>query len=166
MEAYPFIVQPPNAIERQQLLVDRVFADHPTDMGAPIILENGRLSRGALMRAKLSLEATRNLTATWALSEDLSRMGFLEPWPLKFDLAPGRAIERLDLFVLSAARLGQASLYRLIETHGPEVGVFLGIHRISLFRINSLLQLAKAEARRKRAEGETSSQINPSEASV
>ncbi len=146
LQAYPFAVPDPVAIERQQLIVDKAFADRPTDVGSPILLENGRMSRGALMRAKLALQAARSMQTTNALSDDLRASGFLEPWPLKFDLGHGLTAERSDLLVLGAARLGNPMLYGLVERHGPEAGTFLGVQRLSLFRISALLQLAKAAA--------------------
>lgn len=148
LQAYPFAVPDPLMIERQQLVVDRAFADRPTDIGAPILQENGRMGRGALMRARLALEVARGIAPTNRLSEDLWRNGFLEPWPLAFDLAGGQRAERHDLLVIAASRLSSPALYGLVDQHGPEAGLFMALQRISLFRIGALLQLAKSAAAR------------------
>jgi hypothetical protein len=144
LQAYPFIIPDARAIEQQQLLVDDSIADQPTDIGAPIILDSGRMSSGALTRARNALQIGRALPATSRLGQDLLQAGLLEPWPLKFDLGEGKSAERNDLMVLSASHLGNSAVFTLVSRHGAPAGVFLGLHRLSLFRISTLLQLAKA----------------------
>ncbi|PPD16078.1 MAG: hypothetical protein CTY25_03650 [Methylobacterium sp.] len=147
LQAYPFAVPDPESIERQQLVVDRVIADRPTDVGAPIVMANGRMSTGAVIRARLALQVARGLQATTALSRDLDAAGLLEPWPLDFDLGQGRRAGRSDLSVIAASQLGNPLLATIVERHGVDAGLFMAYQRISLFRIGFLLQLAKAGAR-------------------
>ena len=64
LQAYPFVVPDDEAIERQQLFVDDTIADKPTDIGAPIVMENGRMSVGAIQRARTALAAGRVVKAT------------------------------------------------------------------------------------------------------
>jgi hypothetical protein len=146
LQAYPFKVPDPVMIERQQIVVDRTFADRPTDIGAPILQDNGRMGRGALIRARLALEVARGIAPTDRLSEDLWRNKFLEPWPLAFDLAEAQQVERDDLLVIAASKLASPALFGLIEAHGPDAGVFMAVQRLSLFRIGAIVQLAKRAA--------------------
>lgn len=148
LQAYPFAVPDPEMIERQQLVVDRAFADRPTDIGAPILQENGRMGKGALVRARLALEIARGIAPTERLSEDLWRHGLLEPWPLAFDLVDGQRVERQDLLVIAASKLSSPALYSLVGQHGAEAGLFMALQRISLFRIGALLHLARSAAAR------------------
>jgi SapC len=144
VQAYPFVIPDSNAIANQQLVVDQTVPDKPSDLGAPIVLDKGRMSRGALFRARTALHVARAIPATEDLSCDLHQWGFLEPWPLRFDLGGGRQALREDLWVISAKRLSDPRLFGTVARHGTEAGLFLGFHRVSLFRISALLQLAKA----------------------
>lgn len=143
LQSYPFVIPDLQSIERKQLVVDRVIADRPTDIGAPIVMPDGRMSAGAVMRARLALQFARGLQATIALSQELDGAGMLEPWPLDFDLGNGRRAARADLSVIAASRLGDPQLAIIVERHGIDAGLFLAYQRISLFRIGFLLQMAK-----------------------
>ncbi|MCA1951746.1 MAG: SapC family protein [Hyphomicrobiales bacterium] len=144
LHAYPIAVPDPESVANQRLIIDRVFPDAPSDIGAPILLENAKMSKGAIARARLAVSVARGLQFTNALSRDLLDGGFLEPWPLKFDLGAGVSVLRDDLMVVAAARLGRPELFGLVETHGVDAGLFLATQRLSLFRISALLGLAKA----------------------
>ncbi len=143
VQTYPFVVPDPHSIEQQQLVVDQTIPDKPSDLGAPIILDNGRMSRGALFRARLALHVAQTFPATEDLSCELHQSDFLEPWPLRFDLGDHRHAVREDLYVIDAKKLNDPRLFRIVARHGVEAGLFLGLHRLSLFRASALLQLAK-----------------------
>lgn len=143
-QVYPFVVPDAEAFVQQRLLVDDVIADQPTDIGAPLILDTGRMSPAALSRSRNALLLGRALPATVALSWDLMKAGMLESWPLRFDLGRNGKVDRQDLMVLSASKLSSPALFTLIQKHSASAGLFLGFHRLSLFRISALLQLAKA----------------------
>lgn len=142
-QAYPFVVPDESMIERQQVVFDRSLADSPTDVGAPLILATGRLSKASIIRAKTALQLGRAMVGTERLSLELQAAGFLEPWPLNFDLGHGVAFERSDLFVLSAKALADPALFSFVESYGVEAGLFLALHRISLFRASQLLAQAR-----------------------
>ncbi|MGX5734043.1 SapC family protein [Bosea thiooxidans] len=142
-QAYPFVVPDEAMIERQLVVFDRSLADSPTDIGAPLILATGRLSKASIIRARTALQLGRAMAGTERLSQELQAAGFLEPWPLNFDLGHGVAFERSDLFVLSAKALTDPALFSFVESYGVEAGLFLPLHRISLFRASQLLAQAK-----------------------
>jgi hypothetical protein len=142
-QAYPFVVPDEAMIERQQVVFDRSLADSPTDIGSPLILATGRLSKASIIRARTALQLGRAMAGTERLSWELYAAGFLEPWPLKFDLGHGVSFERRDLFVLSGKALTDPALFSFVESYGVEAGLFLAFHRISLFRAAQLLTQAK-----------------------
>ncbi|MCA0399829.1 MAG: SapC family protein [Proteobacteria bacterium] len=148
IRGYPFVVPNNDTISRREIWVDRAIADKPTDMGAPLVLDDGKLSKAAQMRAQNVLQLAYEAAATEALGDELTEAGLLEPWPLEFDLGGGKKFRRSDLFVLSAARLSDPAFFGLIERHGASAGLLLGYHRASLFRINWLLADARAAASR------------------
>lgn len=143
-QAYPYVVSDPLAIESEKLIVDKTIADKPTDIGAPLILDTGRLSKASLVRARTAIQMNRLMPETLDLTQNLEEAGFLEPWPLNFDLEQGHRVERDDLYVLSAKKLGDPILYALVEAYGADAGLFLALSRISLFRIMDLLASAKS----------------------
>lgn len=143
LRAYPFVIPEGFSGRLENLDVDRAIADQPTDIGAPILLDDGKFSTGARLRLSAAMDMARGLPAIDELTEDLETHGLLEPWPLHFDLGEAGRIARSDLYVLSAARLHHPALYAMIERHGALAGVFLGVHRASLFRINWLLNAAR-----------------------
>jgi hypothetical protein len=141
--AYPFVMPDEAMIERQTIMVDRALADRPTDIGAPLILGTGRLSKASIIRAKIALQLGRIMPSTEQLSRDLEAAGFLEPWPLKFDLGGDVVFERTDLLTVSPKALETPALFGLVRSHGVEAGVFLSLQRISLFRASNALVQAK-----------------------
>lgn len=143
-QAYPVVVPHSEDAEPRSIVIDGAIADQPTDIGAPLLLADGRLARATAARARLALRISRALPATRALSRFLHEEGFLEPWPLKFDLGGGESVDIDHLKVLSRARLDDPGLYKAVRRFGVEAGLFLSAHRLSLFRISGLLSAAKA----------------------
>lgn len=142
--AYPVVAPVAGGEERAGLRVDRAIADAPTDIGAPLMLASERLARATTMRARLALQVARALPATRSLSRFIHDEGLLEPWPLRFDLGHGESIAIDNLMVLARDRLDGPLLHRAIRLFGVEAGLFFSAHRLSLFRIASLLSAAKA----------------------
>ncbi|AMJ61173.1 SapC family protein [Bosea sp. PAMC 26642] len=152
-QAFPVAVPSPDDIASQVIAVDRVIADQPTDAGAPLIADNGKLSRAALMRAGTALTLGRILPSTLRLTRAIDEAGLLEPWPLKFPVPGAPDIVFDGLMVIAASRLDRGVMFNLIEQHGPTAGLFIAAQRISLFQIGKLLNSAKiAIANRLRAE--------------
>lgn len=152
-QAFPIAVPSQDDIAAQIIAVDRLIADQPTDVGAPLIADTGKLSRAALTRAGTALTIGRLLPATLSLTRAIEEAGLLEPWPLKFAVPGAPDIVFDDLMVIAASRLDRGAMFRLIEQHGPTAGLFIAAQRISLFQIGKLLNSAKiAIANRLRAE--------------
>ena len=149
-QAYPFVVPDAAALKQRRLIVDRTVADQPTDVGAPLILDSGKLSKASLARAKKAMVIAHALPLTDALTKELFAGGFLEPWPLHFELVNDQRIDLDDFLVISAKKLGDPALYRLIEAHGPQAGLFIGLQRLSLFRVMALINIAKAILQREK----------------
>jgi SapC len=147
-QAYPYVVPSTAEIERKQLFVDRSIADRPTDIGAPLVLDTGRLSKASLVRARTAYQAGRAMQETRFLTADLEAAGFFEPWPLRFDLENGCRIDIDDLFVISAKKFSDPLLYPLVQSYGPDAGLFLAYSRISLFRTMNLIATAKSAIER------------------
>jgi hypothetical protein len=146
LQAFPIVVPADAQAIAARIRVDRVVADAPTDVGAPLMMGDGRLSRAAAARARLALKLGRSLEATRDLSERLESAGLLEPWPLDFDLGDNRRATMDGLAVLSRERLDDPVLYAIVARHGIDAGLFLAAHRLSLFRTASLVAAARQAA--------------------
>jgi len=143
LRAFPIMVPDADALARQQLFFDKTIADNPGDIGAPLLLPDGKLSRAALMRAKMAVNFARRFPDTSALSRALDAENLLEPWPLHFDLGHGVTVAIDDLMVIAASRLDDSTLYDIVAAYGVGAGVFISLHRASLFRTGTLLAAAK-----------------------
>jgi hypothetical protein len=152
-QAFPVVVPGADDIARQTISVDRVIADQPSDIGAPLVGDDGRLSRATVIRAGIALTLGRTLPATLNLTRALDEAGLLEPWPLRFTVPDAPDIVVDDLMVIAASRLDHGSVFNLVREHGVGAGSFVAAQRISLFQIGKLLNSAKlAIANRIRAE--------------
>jgi hypothetical protein len=143
LQAYPVVVAADATIEGR-ILVDRVVADEPTDVGAPLMLGDGRVSRATVLRARAALAAMRGLDATRDLTRRLADADLLEPWPLDFDIGAGERVRHDRFRVLARNRLDDPALYAAIAAHGVEAGLLVAAHRLSLFRMSSLVAAARA----------------------
>jgi hypothetical protein len=143
LQCFPLMVPKPETIIQQHVLFDATIADNPTDIGAPLLMGDGRLSRAALDRAKKAISFARALPATEGLSADLAAAGLFEPWPLKFDLGHGQRVAIEDLLVVASSRLRGDEVSTIVGRHGVGAGLFLSFHRASLFRAGNLLAAAK-----------------------
>ncbi|KQU51577.1 hypothetical protein ASG72_08540 [Bosea sp. Leaf344] len=146
LQCFPIILPDAEAIARQQLHFDDVIADRPSDVGAPLLMADGHLSRAALIRARRAVGLAHALNDSAALSRDIDAAGLLEPWTLDFEIGDGRRVRIDDLQVVSAARLHHPELAEIIAAHGAMAGLCLSLHRASLFRVNALLQAARRQA--------------------
>jgi hypothetical protein len=144
-QAYPIVV--PHKVGdagRQAIVVDRAIADRPTDLGAPLVKNDGQLTKATVMRSRTALQAGRVLPTTRAISRFLFEAGLLEPWPLQFDLGGGKTVDIRHLMVLAYSRLDDPKIYAAISRFGVDAALFLSANRLSLFRTSGLLSAAKA----------------------
>ena len=144
LRGFPVIAAAP-AGSGEEIWIDEVVADRPTDVGAPILMEDGRLSRGAVQRIQAVGKLRQAIDTTHRLTEALTRHRLLEPWPLDFELASGgRRIRFDDLLVVRPLTSPDSDLIEHLREFGIEAATFIAAHRISLFRISTLLQAARS----------------------
>jgi hypothetical protein len=141
--AYPVIVPHDDGLAAGPISVDAAIADEPTDVGAPLMTAGGRPTKAVSQRIRTASETGRTLQTTRALSRALHEAGLLEPWPLEFGLGDDAA-DLGRLMVVSRARLGDPSVYKIILSFGSDAALFLSAHWTSLFRVSALLSAAKA----------------------
>jgi hypothetical protein len=80
------------------------------------------------------------------MSADLKRRKLLAPWPLQFDVF-GRAVTVDGLQVVQPDAYDTAAVKRFVKTFGATGAMFLGAHRLSLFRAGVLLERARSALR-------------------
>jgi SapC len=143
LHAYPFVFD-----RRQPLrtdspkMLDDVFADAPTDIGASITTVHRKLARATTGRFRLLDRFAHEFQVTAAIGSALAELDALEPWPLKFDIG-GNNVEIPDLLVVRPSAFEGGQLARLLGSYGVPCARMLGLHRISLYRAGILLAMAK-----------------------
>jgi len=143
LQAYPFVFGPTNAsgIEGGRMLED-VFADQPTDVGASITTVGGKFSRATLLRLRILDGLAGDLATTRRIGEMLAGFDLFEPWHLKFEIA-GRSVEIPDLFIVRQDIFETGKLSPALDELGAPAALVLGLHRISVFRAGALLAAAR-----------------------
>lgn len=145
LQAFPLVVPDEESIARKQILADRVIADQPGDIGAPLLGEDGKFTKPARHRAKLAVSVANALPATRDFSQALAAGGFLKPWPVDLDLGNGQRATFSDLLILDPDRLSDARLHRELVATGAEAALLIASHRLSLFRMSALLMAARRD---------------------
>ena len=143
LHAYPFVFDPavppsPDSIR----MLDDVFADHPTDIGATITTANGRLSRATVMRFRMLDGLAEDFPPTRRIGQILAALDLFEPWSLKFEIEGG-IVEIPDLVIVRQNAFETGRFAPVLEELGPSTALVLGLHRISLFRAGALLAMAR-----------------------
>jgi hypothetical protein len=143
LHAYPFVFDPaaPPSADSVRML-DDVFADHPTDIGAPITTVGGRLSRATIQRFRMLDGLAQDFPPTRRIGQALAALDLLEPWRLKFDIE-GRVVEIPDLFIVRQGAFEAGMFAPMLEELGASAALVLGLHRISIFRAGALLAMAR-----------------------
>jgi hypothetical protein len=153
LQAYPFVFDPARPIDTTSLrMLDDVFADAPTDVGATITNVNRKPGRATTMRLATLDRIAEESDITTAIGKALAERKLFVPWPLKFDLE-GRAIGIPNLMIVRASAFDDTSLAPLVAQYGLPCATLLGLHRISLFRAGALLAAAKSFINASKAEG-------------
>ena len=144
LQAYPFVFDPAHPIDANSpRMLDDVFADAPTDVGATITTTSQKTGRATTMRLAILDRIAGEAELTDAIGTALAKRHLLEPWPLKFDIE-GETIGIPDLLVVRASAFNDGSLAPIVSEFGVPGASLLGLHRISLFRAGLLLAAAKA----------------------
>lgn len=146
LRGFPVIATAPTT-GGDEIWVDDVVADRPTDIGAPILMEDGRLSRGAAQRVQAIARLRHAIDMTHRLTAALTSRRLLEAWPLDFEQASGgQRIRFDDLMVVRPLASPDPVLIEHLREFGVDGATFIAAHRISLFRISILLRAARAAA--------------------
>ena len=151
LHAYPFVFDPARPIDATSpRMLDDVFADTPTDVGATITTTTYKTGRATTMRLAVLDRIAGESELTDAIGSALATRGLLEPWPLKFDIE-GEIIGIPDLLVVRASSFHDGSLAPVVSQFGVPSASLLGLHRISLFRAGLLLAGSKSFLKTKQA---------------
>jgi hypothetical protein len=142
LQAYPFVASAPVGQEEESpILIDNVIADEPTDIGSPILSPQGKLTRGAETRLRAAAFFRTDLLQTETITDALVNADCLVPWVVEPKaLPPGARIP--DMLVVGPVEKVSGRLFQVMKRLGPVGGIFLGAHRLSLFRIAGLVRAA------------------------
>ena len=144
LRAYPFILDPEQPVEpNARRMLDDVFADAPTDIGATITTVQRKLSRGTTSRFHFLDQFAHDATVTAKIGEAVADLNEFEPWNLHFEIDEHN-VEVPDLVVIRPSAFEGGRLAPLLNEYGMPCAQMLGLHRISLFRAGGLLAMAKA----------------------
>lgn len=128
------------------ILVDRVVADRPGDVGAPFIMADGKPSRGLLHRYRTAMIVRHAAARADEITRALAEADAFRTWSLVFELGPRTTIAINDLLYVPPEAMEDGAVRDLLARFGMEAAVLLSAHRMSLFRINALLQAARKAA--------------------
>jgi hypothetical protein len=146
LRAYPVAALPGRS--REEVFIDDVPADKPTDPGAPIRGRDGKPSAGAIQRVRAAMAVRAGAARTAELSAALLAGNMLEPWPLRFPIDDRGSIASVeDLMVVRPGALDGGDLPALLRRFGIRAAMLIALHRASLFRISALVDTARAAAR-------------------
>jgi SapC len=143
LHAYPFAFDPRQPVRTDSpKMLDDVFADAPTDIGASITTVHRKLARATTSRFRLLDRFAYESVVTSEIGNALAELDAFEPWPLKFDIG-GNNVEIPNLLVIRPSAFESGDFSRLLGNYGVPCARMLGLHRISLFRAGVLLGMAK-----------------------
>lgn len=144
LQAYPFVLDPakPVASDSQRML-DDVFADAPTDIGASITTVQHKLARATTSRFRILDRFVHEAALTAEIGSAIAELDALEPWALRFTI-DSQIVEIPHLMVIRPSTFDSGVLAPLLEKYGMPCAQMLGMHRVSLFRAGGLLSMAKA----------------------
>jgi hypothetical protein len=123
-------------------MLDDVFADAPTDVGASITTVHLKLARATTSRFRILDRFAHDAAVTAEIGNAVAALEVLEPWALRFDIG-GHRVEIPDLLVIRPSAFDNGRLSPLLEKYGMPCAQMLGLHRLSLFRAGALLSMAK-----------------------
>lgn len=154
LHAYPFMLAPDQAgRDDARKMIDDVFADAPTDVGASITTVHRKLGRATAGRLQILDRIAQEASLTDAVGQALDEIGCLDPWPLRFEVN-GRHVELANLLVINPAAFEDGRLAPLLAKFGWPCAQMLGLHRVSLFRAGALLAALKGFLGEQRTSGD------------
>jgi hypothetical protein len=144
LHAYPFVLDPTQPLGPDTpKMLDDVFADAPTDVGASITTVQRKLAKATTSRFRILDRFASEGAVTAAIGRALAERDAFEPWKLTFDIDEHQ-VGIPDLVVVKPAAFDGGQLAPLLEEFGAPCAEMLGLHRVSLFRAGALLAMAKA----------------------
>lgn len=147
LHGYPFVFDPAAAVTRDAAkMLDDVFADAPTNVGATITSVNHKLTRATISRFRFLDRFAADLEPTAAIGAALDQAGLLAPWQLAFEIA-GRQIGIPDLVMIRSDAFESGALASILHRFGRPAATMISLHRLSLFRAGGLLAMARAALR-------------------
>jgi SapC protein len=144
LRAYPFVFNPNEPVgPNTARMLDNVFADAPTDVGASITTLQHRLSRGTTSRFRILDRYAQEASLTADIGDAVAALDEFEPWPLQFNIGQHR-VDVPDLIVIRRSAFENGRFAPILEKFGMPCAAMLGLHRISLFRAAGLLAMSRA----------------------
>ena len=147
--AYPFAMAPRAAAGdvTVPLLCDDI-ADEPQDIGAPVTTSAGMPTRATQLRLRALARLDQELLVTNALTAALQQADLFEPWNLAFQAGDSQ-IGAKDLWIVTRSAFDTGRFASILSQFDAKVALFLGHHRLSLFRAGALVRQAEATLGRK-----------------
>ncbi|MDR3466594.1 MAG: SapC family protein [Xanthobacteraceae bacterium] len=143
LHGYPFVFDPAGPVTRDAAkMLDDVFADAPSNVGATITSVNHKLTRATVSRFRFLDRFAADLEPTAAISAALDDAGLLAPWQLVFEIA-GRQIGIPDLLMIRQDAFETGALATTLHRFGRPAATMISLHRLSLFRAGGLLAMAR-----------------------
>lgn len=141
--AYPFAMAPRAATADVTVpLVCDDISDEPQDIGAPITTSTGMPTRATQLRLRALARLDQEFLATSALTAALQQADLFEPWNLSFQAGQGQ-IGAKDLWIVKRSAFDTGCLAPILAQFDAKVALFLGHHRLSLFRAGALMRQAE-----------------------
>lgn len=166
LHGYPFVFDPCETIGPDSAkMLDDIFADAPTDVGATITSVSHKLTRATTSRFRILDRFAAEHEMTNAIGAALAEGGLLADWPLAFDIE-GQRIAIPDLLVIRADAFESGHFAPLLERFGRPCADVLSLHRVSLFRAGTLLAMARGVLRETGAIGHATSEVVAPEVAV
>lgn len=142
LRAYPFVAPATGSGTQDVPMIEDATADKPTDIGAPILMPDGKTGRGTQMRLRTVAAYQGALPLTEDMTNSLSKNNLLEPWPLDFKIGDESLVVE-DMLIVRQSAFGTPPILDFIKAFGTAGANLLGAHRVSLFRAGSLVQAAR-----------------------
>jgi SapC len=142
--AYPFAMSPRVAANdvTVPLFCDDV-ADEPLDIGAPVATNSGLPTRATHLRLRALAKFDQELQVTNTLTAALQEANLFEPWNLSFQ-AGNEQVGVKDLWIVARSAFETGRFGPILARFDAKAALFLGHHRLSLFRVGVLVRQTEA----------------------
>lgn len=142
LRAYPFLA---DRASLDELWIDDVVADEPTDIGSAILQERGNPTRGTELRLQAAQLYQEAQPGTQRITAFLQTLQAFKPWPLDFDIG-GNQVKVEGLFVIDPTLFETGAMVPFAREFGVAGSRMMSAHAISLYRAATLFQRARQVA--------------------